>query len=53
VTSFVPSTSAHYPKTRFRNSLVPVSLHASMAGFLTFDSGFASLTPDRKIPSDV
>jgi hypothetical protein len=53
VTSFVPSTSAHYPESRLRNSLVPWSLHASMAGFLAFDSGFTSLTPDRKIPSDV
>jgi hypothetical protein len=53
VTSFVPSTSAHYPETRLRNSLVPWNLHASMVGFLAFDSGFTSLTPDRKIPSNV
>jgi hypothetical protein len=53
VTSFVPSTSAHYLKTRLRNSLVPWNWHASMAGFLAFDSGFTSLTHDRKIPSDV
>jgi hypothetical protein len=53
MTSFVPSTSAHYPESRHRNYLVPWSLHASMAGFLSFDSGFTSLTPDQKIPSDV
>ena len=53
VTSFVPLTSAHYPESRLRNYLVPWSLHASMAGFLAFDSGFTSLTPDRKILSDV
>jgi hypothetical protein len=53
VTSFVSSTSAHYPETRLRNSLVPWNLHASMEGFLAFDSGFTSLTPDRKIPLDV
>jgi hypothetical protein len=53
VTSFFPSTLAHYPESRLRNYLVPCNLHASMAGFLTFDSGFPSLTPDRKIPSDV
>ena len=52
-TSFVPSTSAHYPESRLRNSLVPWSLHASMAGFLAFDIGFTSLNPDRKIPSNV
>jgi hypothetical protein len=51
--SFVPSTSTHYPESRLRNCLVPWSLHASMESFLTFDSGFTSLTPDRKIPSDV
>ena len=51
--SFVPSTSALYPESRIRNYLVPWSLHASMAGFLTFDSGFTSLTSDRRIPSDV
>jgi hypothetical protein len=33
--------------------LVPWNLHASMAGFLAFDSGFTSLTLDRKIPSNV
>jgi hypothetical protein len=53
VTIFVPSTSAHYPESRLRNYLVPWSLHTSMASFLTFDSGFTSLTPDRKILSDV
>jgi hypothetical protein len=51
--SFVPSTLAHYLESRLRNSLVPWSLHASMASFLAFDSGFTSLTPDRKILSDV
>jgi hypothetical protein len=51
--SFFPSTSTHYPETRLRNSLVPWNLHASMAGFLAFDSGFTSLTLDRKIMSDV
>jgi hypothetical protein len=53
VTSFVPSTSSHYPESRLRNYFIPWSLHASMAGFLAFDSGFTSLTPDQKIPSDV
>jgi hypothetical protein len=53
VTSFVPSTSTHYPESRLRNYSVPWSLHASMASFLAFDSGFTSLTPDRKIPSGV
>jgi hypothetical protein len=53
VTSFVVSTSAHCPETRLRNSLVPWSLHASMVGFLAFDIGFTSLTPDRNISSDV
>ena len=53
VMSFVSSTSTHYPESRLRNYLVPWSFHASMAGFLAFDSGFTSLTPDRKIPSDV
>jgi hypothetical protein len=53
MTSFVLSTSAHYPEERLRNSLAPWNLHASMAGFLTCDSGFTSLTPDRKIPLDV
>jgi hypothetical protein len=51
--SFVPLTLAHYPETRIRNYLVPWNLHASMAGFLAFDSGFTSLTPNRKISSDV
>ena len=51
--SFVPSTSTHYLESRLRNYLVPWSLHASMAGFLAFDSGFTSLTPDRKILSNV
>jgi hypothetical protein len=53
VTSFVPSTSAHYLESRLRNYLVPWSLHASIAGFLAFQSGFTSLTPYRKIPSGV
>jgi hypothetical protein len=53
VTSFVPSTLAHYPESRLRNYLVPWSLHASIAGFLAFDSGFTSAASDRKIPSDV
>jgi hypothetical protein len=51
--TFVPSTSDHYLETRLRNSLVPWNLHASMVGFLTFNNGFTSLTPDRKILSDV
>jgi hypothetical protein len=51
--NFVPSTPIHYLETRLRNSLVPWNLHASMAGFLAFDSGFSSLTLDREIPSDV
>jgi hypothetical protein len=53
MTSFVLSTSAHYPDTRLRNSSVPWRLHASMAGFLTFDSGFTSSTPARNIPLTV
>ena len=53
MTSFVPSTPAHYPETRPRNYLVPWNLNASMVGFLTFDSGFLSLTPNREIPSNV
>jgi hypothetical protein len=53
MTSFVPSTSAHYPESRLRNYLVPWSLHASMAGFLSFDSGFTSLTPNQKISLNV
>ena len=51
--SFVPLTLAHYPESRLRNSLVPWILHALMAVFLAFDSGFPSLTPNRKIPSYV
>jgi hypothetical protein len=51
--SFVPSTSDHYPKSRLRNYLVPWSLHSSIESFLAFNSGFTSLTPDQKIPSDV
>jgi hypothetical protein len=43
------STSTHYPGIRLRNQLVPWKFHASMEGFLTFDSGFSLLTPDRKI----
>jgi hypothetical protein len=53
MTSFVPSTSAHYSESRLRNYLVPWSLHASMEIFLAFDSGFTSLTPDRNILSYV
>ena len=53
MTSFFPSTPAHYPKTRLKNYLIPWNLHASMAGFLAFDSGFSSLTPDWKISSSV
>ena len=53
VTSFVPSTSTHYPESRLINYLVPWSLHASMVGFLAFDSGFTSLTPNQKISSNV
>jgi hypothetical protein len=44
------STPTHYPGIRLRNQLVLWDLHASMAGLLTFDSGFTSLTPDRMIP---
>jgi hypothetical protein len=47
--SLVPSTPTHYSETRLRNYLVPWNLHASMAGSLTFDSGFSSLTPDQEI----
>ena len=47
------STSTHYPGIRLRNQLVPWNLHASMAGFLAFDSGFSLLTFDRKVPSSV
>jgi hypothetical protein len=53
VTSFFLSTSAHYSESRLRNYLVPWSLHASMASFLAFDSGFTSLIPDHKIASNV
>ena len=53
MTSFVPSNLAHYPESRLRNYLVPWSLHASMVGFLAFNSGFTSLTPDQEIPSSV
>jgi hypothetical protein len=53
VTRLVPSTPTNYPETRLRNYLVPWDLHASMAGFLTFDNGFSSLTPDRQIPLNV
>ena len=53
MTSFVPSTSTHYSKSRLRNYLVPWNLHASMAGFLAFDNGFSLLTPDREISSSV
>jgi hypothetical protein len=35
---------------RLRNQLVPWDLHASMAGLLTSDSRFTSLTSDRMIP---
>jgi hypothetical protein len=35
---------------RLRNHLVLWDLHASMAGLLTFDSWFTSLTVDRMIP---
>jgi hypothetical protein len=53
VTSLVPSTPTHYPETRLRNYLVPWNLHASMAGFLVFDSGFSLLTLDWEVPSNV
>jgi hypothetical protein len=33
--------------------MVPWNLHASMAGFLTFDCAFSLLTPDRGISSSV
>jgi hypothetical protein len=52
VTSIFLSTSAHYPGTRLRDHLVPWSLHASMAGFFAFNSGFTSLDPNWKIPSN-
>jgi hypothetical protein len=41
---------AHYPGIRLRNQLVLWDLHASMAGLLTFDSRFTSLTSYRMIP---
>ena len=44
------STPTHHPGIRIGNQLVLWDLHASMAGLLTFDSGFTSLTPDRMIP---
>jgi hypothetical protein len=47
--SFFLSTSTHHPGVRLRNQLVPWSLHASMGEFRTFNSGFPSLTSDRKI----
>jgi hypothetical protein len=47
------STSTHYLGIRLRIQLVPWNLHASMEGFLTFDSGFSLLTPDREIPLSV
>jgi hypothetical protein len=53
MTSFVLSNSTHYLESRLRNYLVPWNLHALMESFLAFNSGFTSLTPDRKIPSDV
>jgi hypothetical protein len=53
VTSLFLSTSTHYPGIRLRNQLVPWNLHASMAGFLAFDSGFSLLTSDRKVPPSV
>jgi hypothetical protein len=37
-------------RNRLRNQLVLWDLHASMAGLLTFDSRFTSLTSDRMIP---
>jgi hypothetical protein len=46
----IPVDSTHYPGIRLRNHLVLWDLHASMAGLLTFDSGFTSLTPDQMIP---
>ena len=53
MTSLFLSTSNHYPGIRLRNQLVPWNLHASMEGFLTFDSGFSLLTPNWEIPSSV
>ena len=53
MTSFVPLTPTHYPETKLKYYLVPWDLHASMVSFLTFDSGFSSLTSDREISSNV
>jgi hypothetical protein len=53
MTSIFLSTSALYPRKRLRNYLVPQSLHASMAVFFAFDSGFTSLVPAREILSSV
>ena len=49
-TSLFPSTPNHYPGIGLRDQpLVPWYLHASMAGFLVFDSRFTSLTSDQAI----
>jgi hypothetical protein len=53
VTSIFLSTSTHYPGTILRNQLVPWNLHASMEGFLYFDSGFSLSTPNQKISPSV
>jgi hypothetical protein len=53
VKSLVPSTSAHYPGLRLRNCFSTLELACLNGKFLTFDSGFTSLTPDREIPSSV
>jgi hypothetical protein len=53
MTGLILSTLAHYPELRLRKYSVPWNLHASMASFLAFGSGFTSLTPDRKILSVV
>jgi hypothetical protein len=45
--------STHYLGIRLTNHLVPWSMHASMVGFLIFDSGFTSLAPNWKISSSV
>jgi hypothetical protein len=47
------STSTHYLGIKLRNQLGPWNLHASMAGFLAFDSGFSLLTSARKVPPSV
>jgi hypothetical protein len=47
------STSTHYPEIILRNQFLPWNLHASMAGFLSFDSEFSLSTPDREISSSV